>query len=108
MPPQDSTIFNYTDQNYWQSLENQITCFQIPGTADLPDYIAPSDDILGDHTCLPTRIEYTPRNSRDSKVNEYGKNLCNITCNCSLQILNGRHTGDRLGSFSSIKTREAV
>ena len=41
--------------------------------------------------------------STDSTVNDYGKLLCNICMDFSMQILNGRHTGHLNGDFTCHK-----
>ena len=118
IPPADSSVFSYTDQDYWSSLEEQIAKFSQKGevlimgdmnarTANIPDFHYRIDSTRDDQFSNPIRSGDVPQNrqSRDTKHNCQGKLLCNLCKTTTLKILNGRHNGDTLGEYTCIKTQ---
>ena len=119
IPPIDSSFYkSHTIEDPYQSLNDKIIKFQTLGdcvitgdfngrTGDINDFFDnDSDNFLPVHSdpdfySVDSNDSY--RQSRDCKVNVFGKKIIQICKENSLRILNGRTIGDLFGEYTCIK-----
>lgn len=112
IPPADSNILSYTDQDYLVTLEHQIARFISKGevmvVGDMnarTENLAQNNETNSVHVTIneSVTISEPQRNSRDNKINEHGRALYELCQSSSMLIMNGHHAGDNPGSFTCVR-----